>query len=776
MPTTSGELSGSSERIQHALWAGLIALAMSLLTLIEPLDQFAWTIQSRLASFEASGEIVYVGSTEDLSDADFPQRRVRLARTIEALQEAGAERVYVDVLFDKASDPAADRALNQALKNFEGRSFLTRNMATGLNGEDRLESSVPAVRAGVQEVGTKRRINYLGYTWDMPYVVTDGDEQLPSMPASIADTGGSIGAQFPISYGFELSSIPTFRLADVAQAARTSSDRSDPLGRLVGKTVVIGNTDHAASNASNIPGHPIVPTSMVSIYAAETLLADHTEIIGSLPVLLTALGILCLLGMSHIRAVRYGGYTLICVGLPLAVFLAAQSGIKINVSAAVVLLMAYALFRARAKWKRSFRLIDAGTGLPTFAALEGDREAAETLPAIIVAKIHRFEEVRESLPAELHSEYLTRIADRLRAAKKDATIYVGPGHLIAWTFREKDPALIKEHLEGLRALFSSPLLVGENLVDVGITFGVDVTPSPDVTRRVATAVAAAERTTETYEPVEIAELASDEDMIWNISLQARIDSALSSGQIYLIYQPKILVQTGELVGVEALVRWRDPAKGLIPPDHFIRQCENAGRMHHLTHHVLLEACKAGNTLEGSGLKLSVAVNISATLVHERAIVNMVREVLEETGFDPRRLTLEITETFRISDFDRASEILAELAALGPKLSMDDFGVGAASLEALLRLPFSELKIDRLFTASIRTDAKAEVIVKHILQLGKELRITVVAEGVEDEATLRVLRQTDCLLAQGFAISRPISLEEVVRFERLNQSEGLTNMV
>ncbi len=123
-------------------------------------------------------------------------------------------------------------------------------------------------------------------------------------------------------------------------------------------------------------------------------------------------------------------------------------------------------------------------------------------------------------------------------------------------------------------------------------------------------------------------------------------------------------------------------------------------MSHLTRHVLREGCKAGIAFEEQGLHIPVAVNISATLVHERDIVTMVSEVLRETGFDPRRLTLEITETYRISNFDRAADILSDLAALGPKISMDDFGVGAASLEALQRLPFSELKIDRSFIAAI----------------------------------------------------------------------------
>ena len=309
-------------------------------------------------------------------------------------------------------------------------------------------------------------------------------------------------------------------------------------------------------------------------------------------------------------------------------------------------------------------------------------------------------------------------------------------------------------------------MVGDTAIDVSITFGVDVTSSPNVARRLASAIAAAEKTNETFEPIAIADAASDEDLIWNISLQARIDAALASGEIYLVFQPKVDVATGQLVGVEALVRWNDPARGHIAPDQFIRQCENVGRMSHLTRHVLIQGCRAGQKLQRDCGPVPVSVNISATLLHERSIVRMVREVLAETGYDPHLLVLEITETYRIADLGRAAAILAELKELGSKISMDDFGVGAASLEALMTLPFSELKIDRLFISRMGNDLKAKAIVTQVLHLGEDLGITVVAEGVEDQQTLQMLRDSSCPVAQGYGIARPSSIEDVIRFQKL----------
>ena len=765
----------ASERIRHAAWAGLIALVLSISTLLLPLDQMTWTMQARIAHFEASGDIVYVGSERAMTDPAQPGHRLELADTLDRLRGAGVDRVYLDMVFDTASDPAADARLNAALRAFDGDAYLVNNISSGLNGELALEQSYPGVAEGIAGVGNLRWQNYLGHTWTMPYSITYGDATMPSLPASIIGIN-QMGGEFPINYGFDLGSIPTYRLRDLSNTVGPLGTRAALPTELAGKIVVIGQLVEASGNAPNIPGHFEVPPSMVGIYAAESLKAGYARWTESQQVALLMLVLLCCIGQIGQRRLRYAGYALMIGSVPVAVYVTANLGMMIGIGGALVMLGIYALMRARAKWRTNYRMIDPDTGLPTFAALEADKVVAETVPAIIVARIHRFEEVRKTLPGELHAEYVLRIVDRLKAAKKDAPIYMGPGHSIAWTFPEKEPALIREHLEGLRALFSSPLLVGNNQVDVGITFGVDITPSPNVTRRLAAAVDAAESTTETYEPIAIAELASDEDLIWNISLQARIDTALASGEIYTIYQPKVLVRTGELAGVEALVRWRDPVKGLIPPDHFIRQCENAGRMSHLTRHVLLEACRAGNTFARHGLGLPVAVNVSATLVHERDIVRMVSEVLAETGFDPMLLTLEITETYRISNHDRAAEVLGELRALGPKISMDDFGVGAASLEALQRLPFDEIKIDRLFTSNMKDNPKAAAIVRSVLQLGKELRIVVVAEGVEDEATLTILRDSGCVVAQGFAISRPISRDEILVFQRLDPQTRRENKV
>ncbi|MXO73430.1 EAL domain-containing protein [Alteraurantiacibacter buctensis] len=769
------ERMGATERISHATWAGLVALVLSISTVLLPLDEMTWMLQSRIANFPVSGDIVYIGSVDDLTDPDEPERRVELAEALDSLRQTGVDQVYVDLAFSRPSRALADQRLNQALLAFNGRAFLVRTATDDASGRPAFLENVPAVGIGIPQVSTYRWRNFMGYTWELRETNRALEEQLPSLHVALA--GRSTGRERnQIFYGFDRSSIPTYRLENITHGTGPLGARTIPVEELRGKKVVIGYFERSDGQVFKIPGHQGVPATFIDIYGAETLKAGFTRSVSSWTgALVMLLGLILLVRVPR-RRVRYAGYALLALALPVATLVGAQTAVPVSLSGALVLLGMFSILRLRSLWQQTLRLIDPETRLPTFAAMETASDLVDGSQAIIVARIHRFEEVRRTLPKELHAEYMLRLIARLKAAKRDAVIYAGPGHLIAWTFPEKEPALVREHLEGLRALFSSPLLVGDNQVDVRITFGVDITPSPNVARRLAAAIDAAERTTETYEPIVIAESTSDEDLIWNISLQARIDAALANGEIYMIYQPKVLVQTGEIVGVESLVRWRDPVKGLIPPDSFIRQCENAGRMGHLTRHALTEACQAGNRFAEAGLHIPVAVNISSTLVHEPQIVAMVSEVLHGTGFDPRRLTLEITETYRISDFDRAAEVLGDLAALGPKISMDDFGVGAASLEALQRLPFGELKIDRLFIAAMKDDAKAYAIVRNVLQMGKDLRIIVVAEGVENAATLTKLRDAGCLVAQGFGISRPVPFDEILQFQKLRPEDRLTKMV
>jgi EAL domain-containing protein (putative c-di-GMP-specific phosphodiesterase class I) len=749
-------------RMREALAAAAIAFALLQTSFTGPLDQLIWAVQARVQSFEASGDIIFAGSGDDLADHRFPERRRELARALDKLAGTEVGQVYVNFAFERPAAGTADAELHAAMERLGDRLYLVQSYETAVNGADRLHASIPQIGDGLRQVGESTFFNYLGYAWDMPFTMAQDGSPLPSLPASMAGVQATEAGTFPVNYGFRLASIPTMELQDVASKAD-----SDPALRqtLAGRTVLIGNADLSTRNTTNVPGHIGVPKSLVQIYAAETLKAGFTgQIPGELVLALCVLALCLALCRPASRWGSIAPFALAAV-LPAAFAGASAAGVRIDLVPGIAFLVLYAVLRAHRKWRNRQNLVDPGTNLPTFAALEADRSVARTQPTIVVGKIHRLDDVKRTLPEELHGEYVKKIVERLRLNTRDETFHIGHGNYLAWCIAERDLRQIRDHLEGLRALLSAPLRVGGEAIDASMTFSIDTSPSPSTAKRLASAVAAVEQTSEAHNPIAATQIESDEDLLWSISLQARIDAALENGEIYLVYQPKVLIETGEIVGVEALVRWDDPAKGPIAPDLFVRQCESAGRMLHLTRHVLREACLAGMEFASHGRALPIAVNISATQLHDKAIVQTLHEVLDETGFDPALLTLEVTETYRISSFDVAAEVMAELSALGPKISMDDFGVGAASFEALLRLPFGELKIDRLFVSRITEDAKAYGIVKSALMLGEDLRIGAVAEGVEDGVTLRILGELGCAVAQGFGLFRPMRAEQILELQQ-----------
>lgn len=196
----------AAQRKRHAVWAGVIALFLALSTLLMPLDQFAFILQSRLANFQASGDTVFLNADENISDPSFPGRRVQLARTLDSLHELGVEQVYVDIPFSAPSTPEADAELNTALRNFGDRAFLVRHLWSGLGNRMTFDTITPEVGQGIAQVGTIRWRNYFGHVWDMPNSVTDGREHLVSLHRALARTGTPDDTTV-INYGFH--SIPS---------------------------------------------------------------------------------------------------------------------------------------------------------------------------------------------------------------------------------------------------------------------------------------------------------------------------------------------------------------------------------------------------------------------------------------------------------------------------------------------------------------------------------------------------------------------------------------
>ena len=222
----------------------------------------------------------------------------------------------------------------------------------------------------------------------------------------------------------------------------------------------------------------------------------------------------------------------------------------------------------------------------------------------------------------------------------------------------------------------------------------------------------------------------------------------------VVYQPQKDIRSGEIVGFEALLRWRHPMRGEISPNLFIPVAEESGAILQIGEWVLRTACREAASWD---CPLSIAVNVSAVQLHNASFAPLVHEILFETGLSAQRLELEITETALIRDLNRALSTLRQLKTLGVRIAMDDFGTGYSSLSNLRAFPFDKIKIDGSFIKSVNSNEKAATIVRAVLGLGRGLGLPVLAEGVETPGELQFLADELCDEAQGYHLGMPAEI-------------------
>jgi diguanylate cyclase (GGDEF)-like protein/PAS domain S-box-containing protein len=260
-------------------------------------------------------------------------------------------------------------------------------------------------------------------------------------------------------------------------------------------------------------------------------------------------------------------------------------------------------------------------------------------------------------------------------------------------------------------------------------------------------------------------------VVERLELENSLRMAIDRDEFFLVYQPQINIASGSLTGVEALLRWRHPQRGLLMPEQFIRIAENSGLITGIGEWVLRTACVQMSRWCKQGLPVvPVAVNVSALQFRQDGFVELIRAVLHETGLDPHYLELELTESLLLSNADVMFKVLQDLNAMGLKLVIDDFGTGYSSLSYLRQLPVAKIKIDRSFIRDVAVDLDDAAITTAIISMSKSLSLTVIAEGVEDEDQLSFLRDHACDACQGFYFSHPLTVEDVT--ERLAASRSL----
>lgn len=412
-------------------------------------------------------------------------------------------------------------------------------------------------------------------------------------------------------------------------------------------------------------------------------------------------------------------------------------------------------------------LHDALTGLPNRVLLRNN--ATEQLQAVaegtsvgcamMIMDLDGFKDINDTLGHQHGDELLKMVATRARAATGPSVTVArlgGDEFAILLPGCEDGPQAYRTAAAILSAL-REPTELDGIAVHVGASIGIAIAPThaTDVTGLLRYADVAMYAAKHAGGGAKVYESDTDSFSPERLALVMELRTALDQGHLTVHVQPKTVISTRTVDAVEVLARWDHPRRGLIAPDEFIPLAERAGLMRQLTGHILRLALDHCAEWLRKGTEINVAVNLSPRSLGDPDLRDLVERLLEESGVPARLLTLEITESTVMAEPDEALMVLRNLRALGVRLSIDDFGVGYSSLSNLSRMPVHELKIDRSFVRDLADSVDSAVITRSIIDLGRNLGLDVVAEGVEDQQAWNVLATSGCQLAQGFFVARPM---------------------
>jgi diguanylate cyclase (GGDEF)-like protein len=414
---------------------------------------------------------------------------------------------------------------------------------------------------------------------------------------------------------------------------------------------------------------------------------------------------------------------------------------------------------------------DAVTGLPNRmgfrqciqqAIATADADAGFT---VVIMDLDRFKEINESMGHHAGDALLVEVARRVEGALRtsDVVARLGGDEFGLLLDAPTGSAGLETALDLVRAAIEEPIMCDDLPLAISGSMGVATFPDhgsdvETLLRHADVAMYAAKRSDLPFAVYDEAENRSDPS---RLALVAELRRGLRRRELVLHYQPMARLASGVVDSAEALVRWNHPERGLVFPDAFIPLAQETGLIRPLTRYVLEEAVRQAREWQRAGRELAVSVNISARNLLDAEFPDQVERCLTEAGLPPALLELEITETTMLSDGARTKSALDRLSGLGLRISIDDFGTGySSSLASLRRLPISEIKIDRSFVMNMDGCEDDAVIVRSTIDLGRNLGLSVVAEGVESEQVWSELRRLGCTSAQGYYLTRPVPADEL----------------
>lgn len=432
--------------------------------------------------------------------------------------------------------------------------------------------------------------------------------------------------------------------------------------------------------------------------------------------------------------------------------------------------------RAREEAIERLAFHDELTGLPNRTSfgrdLQRELERAKrerSLLAVAVIDLDRFRDINDTLGHPVGDGLLREAGERLAAVARSRGMIAARlgGDEFALLVPVRAVGEVQAAVAAARDRIERPIAIDDLRIDAGASCGVAVFPhdGQDASALLRRAEVAMYHAKERRLGFAFYYPSQDPHSVERLSLAGDLHRAVEAQALELAFQPKLDLSTGRVRQVEALLRWNHPRLGWIPPGDFIPIAEQTGLIRKITEWVLRAALRHCAEWQRQGLPLTVAVNISALDLHDRDLPERLRLLLHQAGVAPERLALEITESTVMAEPDMARRLLDEVTAMGSTVCVDDFGTGYSSLAQLQRLPVQELKVDKSFVIDMTRSKDLAQIVRSTIELGHNLGLRVVAEGVESRDTLEALRGMGCDMAQGFHVSAPLAAADLADWLR-----------
>jgi diguanylate cyclase (GGDEF)-like protein/PAS domain S-box-containing protein len=416
---------------------------------------------------------------------------------------------------------------------------------------------------------------------------------------------------------------------------------------------------------------------------------------------------------------------------------------------------------------------DALTELPHRALLQdrlgnalADAKRRDEKVALLFLDLDRFKVINDSFGHSFGDLVLKEVANRLKECTRvqDTVARVGGDEFLIMLSGVEDAAAAAVAANRVMRAMSAEFAVHDHSLSITCSIGISIFPAhgEDGESLIKNADAAMHSAKEAGRNlVRFFTNEMNGQAAERLTLESGLRTALDRSEFFLVYQPQMDVSTGRITGFEALIRWNHPKLGLVPPDRFVPIAEDTGLILPIGEWVLRTACAQAKAWHDDGLwAVPIAVNVSAVQFRQENFCALVRRALEETGLSPQFLELELTESLLLSNSDVTSVVLQELREMGLKLAIDDFGTGYSSLSYLKQFRVNKLKIDRSFIRDLAFDSDDAAITAAIISMAKSLNLRVIAEGVETEAQISILREHQCDEIQGYYFSKPITAAEV----------------